>query len=301
MSFLTDETPLHCVVRSSSRGPEVLRQPMDMRIALSRWLIENDQLLSTMKRIPGFRFCAKKFGARMLPAGHREWFQVQDGVGKDIWLKLNPRSGAHYFRGHADADLQGILRDYLKPGMVFYDLGSNNGFYSLIGSRIVGPAGRVVAFEAEPSLGTDIAENIERNNAHNVRLVRCAAWSTSGFVVFKPVDEFVSPDKGLGKGSLNSIAGTISVPSVSLDDFALTERPPQLIKCDVEGAEVEVFRGARKVLAEYRPFFECEIHSDENGKLLTAEFEEMNYDVRWYSTNHFLATPRELTPRVPRE
>jgi FkbM family methyltransferase len=274
---------------------------MDMRITLSHFLVENGRLLSTLRRIPGFRFCAKKFGAQMLPADHREWFQVQDGVGKDIWLKLNPRSGSHYYRGQADADLQGILRDYLRPGMVFYDLGSNNGFFSLLGSRRVGPTGRVVAFEAEPSLGTDIVENIERNNAQNVQLVRSAVWSSSGFVNFNSADRFSSPDAGLGKVVSSWTAGTIPVPSVCLDDFVQTERPPDFIKCDVEGAEVEVFRGAEKLLAGHRPYVECEVHSDENGKLLHAKFEEMNYDVKWYSTNHFLATPKDLPSRVSME
>jgi FkbM family methyltransferase len=271
---------------------------MDMRIALSNFLIENERLLSALKRLPGFRFCAKKFGARVLPADHRQWFQVQDGVGKGVWLRLNPRSGGHYYRGQADADLQGILRNYLRPGMVFYDLGSNNGFFSLIAARLVGPQGSVVAFEAEPSLGTDIIENIEKNDARNVRLVRSAVWSSNGFVDFKPVDRFVSPDKGLGKVVSESSTGAISVPSVCLDDFARTERPPHLIKCDVEGAEVEVFCGARRVIADYRPYFECEIHSDENGRFLNAAFEEMDYDVRWYSRNHFFAAPRDLPYRA---
>jgi FkbM family methyltransferase len=270
---------------------------MDMRITLSNLVIENDRLLSTLRRIPGFRFCVKKFGARLLPAGHREWFQVQDGVGKDVWLKLNPRTGANYYRGQADSNLQRVLRDYLKPGMVFYDLGSNNGFFSLIAARIVGPAGMVVAFEAEPSLGMDIAENIERNDARNVLLIRSAVWSSSGVVDFKPVDRHVSPEAGLGRVVPSSATGAISVPSVCLDDFVRTERPPDFIKCDVEGAEVEVVLGARKLLVERRPYVECEVHSDESGKVLTAAFGEMNYDVRWYSTNHFLATPRDLPVR----
>ena len=104
-----------------------------MRTTLSQLLIENDRLLSALKRIPGFGFCVKKYRKRgKMPAGHREWFQVQQGVGKDIWLKLNPWTGGQYYRGEADTNLQGVLRDYLKPGMVFYDIGSNNGFFALI-------------------------------------------------------------------------------------------------------------------------------------------------------------------------
>lgn len=264
---------------------------MPMRIILSRLFINNGTLVSALRRIPGFQLCAKSFGALILPAGYREWFQVQDGIGKGVWLKLNPRTGGQYYRGEADVDLQKVLQDYLRPGMVFYDLGSNNGFFSLVAARIVGSTGRVVAFEAEPALGAGILDNIERNGAHNVRLVQSAVWSRSGFVDFSPADPRVSPDSGLGKVVLNADAKALVIPSICLDDFVQTERPPDLIKCDVEGAEVEVFRGATKVLTEYRPFVECEIHSSDNGRLLQAAFGKMEYDVKWHSVNHFLAIP----------
>jgi len=267
---------------------------MNARIMLSHLLVENDRLLGALRRIPGFRLCARTFGARVLPRDHREWFQVQDGVGKDVWLRLNPRTGGPYYQGRVEAKLQGILRDYLRPGMTFYDLGSNNGFFSLLAARIVGPTGAIVAFEAEPSLWAGIDENIKMNDAQNVQLVRSAVWSTSGCVDFSSVDRHSSLDAGLGRVVSSSSAETISVPSISLDDFAQKERPPDLIKCDVEGAEVEVFRGARRLLADRRPHVECEVHSADNGRLLQAAFEEMNYDVKWYWDNHFFAAPRSL-------
>jgi len=262
-----------------------------MRVALSRLVIQSGTFLRTIARFPGVHYCAKKVGAYVLPAGYREWFQVRDGVGKGIWLKLNPRSGGPYFRGIAETGVQNLLRDYLKPGMVFYDLGSNNGFFSLLAARLVGPAGKVIAFEAEPRLGRELLENIERNDAFNIRIVQFAVWSQSGLVDFHAADQFVSPDLGVGRVVLQPTAKTVSIPSICLDDFVQTERPPNFIKCDVEGAEVEVFRGARKVLTEYKPFFECEIHSAENGKLLGAELRDMQYDVRWYSASHFFAVP----------
>jgi len=269
-----------------------------MRITVSQLIIENGPLLSAMRKIPGFRFCAKGLGSLILSPNYRDWFQIQDGLGKGIWLNLNPRTGSQYYRGQAEPDLQRILRDNLKPGMVFYDLGSNNGFFSLLAARIVGSTGKVIAFEAEPRLGILVRENIDRNSAHNVRLVQKAVWSSSGFVYFKSAEPSVSPDFGVGRVVLHPAAKTVSIPSICLDDFVEAERPPNLIKCDVEGAEVEVFRGAKKVLAEYRPYVECEIHSDENGSLLRAMFAEMKYEVEWISANHFLAAPSGFVSRT---
>ena len=59
------------------------KQLMDLRIMLSHLLIENDRLLSALKQVPGFRFCAKKLETSLLLADYREWFRVQAGVGKD--------------------------------------------------------------------------------------------------------------------------------------------------------------------------------------------------------------------------
>jgi len=227
----------------------------------------------------------------MLPKSYRTWFQVQEGPGKGIWLNLNPSTGNQYYLGQADTDLQKILKENLRPGMVFYDIGSNNGFFSLLAGRIVGPDGHVVAFEAEPRLGSVVLENIARNNARNVHFVQSAVWSSSGFVDFCPVDLSISPDLGLGRVAANSSAKILVVPSVCLDDFVEAERPPDLIKCDAEGAEVEIFQGAKKVLIKYKPLVECEIHSDEIRKLLPTMFQELKYNVRWLSGNHFFAVP----------
>ena len=266
-----------------------------MRDILSKLIIKNEPVLSALRKIPGFRWCAKRMQKRLMPNGYRLWFQVQDGVGKGIWLKLDPKTGGQYFRGQVERCLQKILQDNLRPGMVFYDIGSNSGFFSLVAARIVGPTGRVVAFEAEPRLGTIALGNIDRNGGHNVRLVQAAVWSHSGFVDFHPADTGISPDLGLGKVVPYCDGQTFGVSAIALDDFVQTDRPPNLIKCDVEGAEVEVFRGATKLLSEYRPSIECEIHSKENGILLCAMFEDMSYDVKWISTTHFFAAPKDLS------
>jgi len=268
-----------------------------MRTMLARLIVQNGSWLSALKRIPGFQFCVKRLNARLLPTSYRMWFQVQKGAGKGIWLRLNPRTGAQYYLGQADTDLQRILQENLRPGMVFYDIGSNNGFFSLLAGRIVGPEGQVVAFEAEPRLGGIVLENIDRNSAHNVRLVQSAVWSSSGFVDFCPADPSISPDLGLGRVVTNSGVKVVVVPSLCLDEFVETERPPDLIKCDVEGAEVEIFRGAKKVLTKYKPLVECEVHSDEVRRLLPVMFQELKYDVRWLSGNHFFAVPYDLPGR----
>jgi hypothetical protein len=79
---------------------------------------------------------------------------------------------------------------------------------------------------------------------------------------------------------------------VSLDDFTRTSLVPDFIKCDVEGAEVEVFRGAQRVLAEKRPLILCEMHGEENRRILVDEFSRAGYLCKDCGDRHILALPQ---------
>jgi FkbM family methyltransferase len=100
-------------------------------------------------------------------------------------------------------------------------------------------------------------------------VIEAGVWSKSGAVNFIPADHLISPDHGLGRFVTGdqAAAGTPRA-SVALDDFIKTNPPPDAIKCDVEGAEVEVFRGAETLLKEHRPWIICETHSQENDRAL---------------------------------
>jgi FkbM family methyltransferase len=177
--------------------------------------------------------------------------------------------------------------------MVVYDLGANLGFFTLLGARLVGLEGKIFSFEADPDAAGRLKEHVEKNAFPNVRVIQQAAWSSTGSIAFSRTDEAISPDLGLGKvvPSPKASETTIQVPCTCLDDFAKTHPAPGFIKCDVEGAEYEVFRGARKMISEHRPLVACEVHSDENAALLTKLFQELGYSLNWFTKTHFLGNP----------
>jgi hypothetical protein len=82
------------------------------------------------------------------------------------------------------------------------------------------------------------------------------------------------------------------VSAESLDDYTSRQPAPDFLKCDVEGAEVEVFRGARRVLKEKHPGIICEMHSEENQRVLLEELSRLGYFCKRCGTNHILALPR---------
>lgn len=226
-----------------------------------------------------------------MPRDSLTWVQVQRGPAQGLWLHLNPRTGRGYFEGSGELEVQNVMQQYLRPGMIFYDIGANIGFFSLLAARIVGKDGLVIAFEPDPELAARLLEHVGRNDFQVISVIEKAVWSKPGTVSFARGDPATSPDRGLGHIVAQGAEGTIRVNTVSLDDFVVTTPAPDFLKCDVEGAEVEVFRGAGRLLTEKRPAILCEIHSDENHRLLLEEFARLGYRSKLIDENHVLALP----------
>jgi len=259
---------------------------------LAQFLLRFGAPLAGLRRLPVLGPCVRWAGAKLVPKDKLTWVQVQGGAGKGLWLRLNPRTGTSYFDGGGEPEVQRVLKEYLKTGMTFYDVGANIGLFSLIAARLVGEKGRVVAFEADPEIAARLREHVERNQFAWARVEEKAVWCEAGTVRFARTDPTTSPDRGLGHVAEGVGAETIAVQAITLDEFAEKENAPDLIKCDVEGAEVDVFRGARRLLRERHPTIVCEMHSDANRRALAKMFEEFEYGCTDCGTNQVLALPR---------
>ncbi len=246
-----------------------------------------------LRRLPLIGPCLRWASAKLVPRESLTWVQVQDGAARGVWLRLNPRTGRDYFRGNVEPEVQSVLQKYLRPGMVFYDIGANIGFFSLLAARLVGSQGRIVAFEADPEIASRLREHVTRNQGAMISVEEKAMWSSSDSVSFARADASTSPDRGLGhvvaQEGNETPRGTIHVQAVSLDEYAAGSVSPDFLKCDVEGAEVEVFRGALKLLTEKKPDILCEMHSDENRRVLLEQLAGFGYRCEPCGTNHVFA------------
>jgi FkbM family methyltransferase len=238
---------------------------------------------------PGLRWAS----AKLIPRDALTWVQVQRGPAQGIWLHLNPRTGRDYFNGDVEPEVQAVLRKYLRPGMTVYDIGANIGFFSLLAARLVGATGRVTAFEADPEISARLRENVARNQGASISVEEKAVWSSSSPVFFARADAEMSPDRGLGHviddEAQRSAPSTIRVEAVSVDEYVRKAGAPDFIKCDVEGAEVEVFRGAEKLLNERQPLILCEMHGEENRQTLIKVFANLGYRCEPCGKNHICA------------
>jgi len=144
-----------------------------------------------------------------------------------------------------------FIRDHLvKTGDVVFDCGAHHGCTAILFSKWAGSPGKVVAFEPLPSNVAIIRENIHLNRLSNVIVEGKALGNQSGTVRIS------------GESDAHVLAKTsvgIEVPVALLDDYL--DLNPSVLKIDVEGFEIEVLRGAQKILSRL-PKLAIEIHED---------------------------------------
>ncbi|HEX8246204.1 MAG TPA: FkbM family methyltransferase [Longimicrobium sp.] len=133
------------------------------------------------------------------------------------------------------------LRAAARPGAVALDVGANVGAYALLLGQWVRPGGRVYAFEPAAQAFAGLSRHVALNGLGDiVTLVPVAAAASTGTAAFAA--DGVSGANRLGSGGM-------TVATVTIDDFCAREGiRPTVIKIDVEGAELDVLRGARETI-----------------------------------------------------
>jgi len=137
------------------------------------------------------------------------------------------------------------LRRLLKPGDVFVDAGANMGLFTVIAARLVGPAGRVYAFEMMADTAASLRRNVDLNGATNVVVIERALSDTAGRTIRATV-----PGVQWGAASIARVYdGAAQDVETTTLDHALSEISYVcLIKMDLEGAELAALRGAAMTL-----------------------------------------------------
>lgn len=159
----------------------------------------------------------------------------------------------------------------LSPGQTVMDIGAHKGGYLHFMRKAVGPQGHVVAFEPQFKLHDYLAGMKFKCRWDNVTLERIALSDTSGtaelFIPGNTVSEGSSPGASIALVGDPATGRTETVATMTLDDYVTKfDIAPALLKIDVEGNELAVFRGGEQTLRRLRPKILVEIEARHVGR-----------------------------------
>ena len=148
-----------------------------------------------------------------------------------------------YGFGYFEEGLTRMILEYLKPRDTFFDIGAHFGYFTLLGSSIVGKTGEVHAYEPTPSTFTVLQSNVGGRN--NVILNNCAVFSKKTTLSFNDYGIEYSAFNSFVNGRLDiSNPQKFEVQAISLDEYIYRKKiVPDFVKIDAECAEYEILRG----------------------------------------------------------
>jgi FkbM family methyltransferase len=151
---------------------------------------------------------------------------------------------------HEEIAVEAVLAAVLRDDATYVDVGTNRGQLLRVALRAA-PAGRHVAFEPIPELAAGLRREFPLLDSRQLAL--SAQPGSAEFCHFRTMDGWSGLRRSLEVSDERGAPEYIDV-RVSTLDIELADLQPRVIKIDVEGAELEVVRGGREVLARAKPF-----------------------------------------------
>jgi len=215
------------------------------------------------------------------------------GVRLTLYLG-NDLSKQLFITGCLDPNEFALLNRFLEPGMRFVDAGANEGLYALFAAARVTDAGEVWAFEPSSRELARLRHNCSLNGFSHLKAVGCALSDASGVATLSVAEEGHAGHNTLGQLSdgVRQVL-TEEVPVRTLDDIAAAENWERVdvLKIDVEGAELRLLEGARHVLLTMRPLilFECSPAALERNRTTVTQLLDLlrglDYAIYWFHPN----------------
>ena len=253
----------------------------------------------------------------------RDWTLLKYLILKDIFKLLNLKNKHQiYFNKYFNDTSTAYIKDYnlkvihrrydsLKEiliekqyfdvayfipveSQIVLDIGANIGEYSLIASRLVGNLGKVFAIEPNTNSFNILERNIELNNIKNIISINMAVTdSTNDKITLYEMDTPTVTTMLIIEGKQNS-KNSYMVKTIKIDDLIRSTNINRLdlLKIDVEGAEVLVLNGALEAIAKYKPNIIIEVHLKNNReKIIGILCRRFGYKVNYERiTDNFVDT-----------
>jgi FkbM family methyltransferase len=198
-------------------------------------------------------------------------------------VNLGDFIGRHiYLHGDYEDYVSQVFIKLIAPGGNVVDIGANIGYFSLLSAQLVGAHGQVIAFEASPNIYQQLANNLSLNGVTNVKTYNKAVGDRDCDVEF-----FEADNSHLGISSIRNLdvvdSKKILVKMVAINDI-IDEIPPiDLVKIDVEGAEMMVLSGMELLIERDKPHIIIEV-TDAFLKDLGSSQDEL---LAWFESKNY--------------
>lgn len=241
-------------------------------ILMARYKLARARELATIRYLRWLwlqRFRPKDLRQASVAPGAVVEYMQQGNVSRDLFL------------GQFERDVVNFVVHYLKPGMIVFDVGANIGTYSILSASLVGETGSVHAFEPTPESMARLRANVQLNGFWWVCANEVAVTEAVGRREFQ-LYQHAAMNSLAAQNRLGEPTRVCEVETTSLDDYVRIQGIPRvdLLKIDVEGAELSVLEGARGLLRSSNPpvilceFFERTSESFGHGTSAVRELLE---------------------------
>ena len=199
-----------------------------------------------------------------------------------LWVDPASNFGSRVLaEGAYEPALTAVFRQLLRPGDTVFDVGANEGWFSMVACQCVAPNGRVLAVEPQERLWPVILENASLNHFANLALLPFGVSREEGVVSMNlyPTLNSGSSNFGPGKRRFDKVQRVTVMPLERLIDQSGVDRI-DLMKIDIEGFELEALRSAgrhlgstirRLVVEIHPPLLQARGESEQEVRILLAD------------------------------
>lgn len=194
-----------------------------------------------------------------------------------------------------------LFQRLCKEGDVVVEVGSNIGTHTQVLSKIVTNKGHVLAFEPQRLAFQTLCANLAINSITNVDAYNEAVGSVVKKIVVPDLD--YTKNNNFGGISLHNIQKGKEVLQTTLDAFINRLNQFDFLKIDVEGMEIDVIEGAKKILSKFNPIIYLENDRQEKSEQLIGLLLSMGYKLFWhlpplYNSNNFFENETNIFPNI---
>jgi FkbM family methyltransferase len=234
----------------------------------------------------------------------RDWSlrrQLPQDFGR-VPILVTPSAGLRYLaRSMNDVDpvLMNLVKEFVRPGSVVWDIGANVGLFTFAAASLAGPEGQVMAMEPDAWLVQLLRRSakLQPPGSAPVKIVPAAVASSLALRTLCLAERSRAANYLAEFGTIQTGGAREeqTIVALTLDWMLEFESAPSLIKIDVEGAELEVLAGSSRLFEVCRPIVLCEVIPD-TAPEVTEFFSSRGYQIFDGETEPTKRQPLDLAP-----